>query len=402
MRRANAAPGPIPFSVVQVSPSARRAAGRVLKSGWLTMGDEVGRFEGGLARFLNVRHAIAVSSCTAAIELALRALPLEANARVVVPTMTFCGVVQAIAHAGYQPILADVDADTAMMTEQHVAEARRRAGGIDALVVLHYAGFPASVEALADAARVPLTHVVEDAAHALGAWSARGPIGSGASTTCFSFYATKNLPVGEGGMVTTNDDEIADHVARARLHGMSRHAWQRYSLDASWRYSVDDDGLKANMTDLQAAIARAQLEQFPMWQARRERIAEHYTRRLQAVPGILLPPRPSIGRHAWHLFAIQADRAVGLDRDRLIASMRHVGIQCSVHYIPVHQHPYFRRTLDLTGSKFDGADHAAVQLCSLPMYPSLSRAQVDRVCDTLEALADEASSQPLPVAVGGR
>ena len=173
--------------------------------------------------------------------------------------MTFCGAVHAIVHAGHVPVLTDIDPVTLLVTPATVAESVRRVGGVDAMVILHYAGYPAPVSALAEAAELPLARVVEDAAHALGTSVDDVPVGSISAATCFSFYATKNLPIGEGGMVTTDDEELADTVGQMRLHGMSRDAWKRYLPGASWRYDVDTDGIKANMTDVQAAVGRAQL-----------------------------------------------------------------------------------------------------------------------------------------------
>src|SRR6266498_2073832 len=260
----------IPFAVAEIAPDAREAAARVLASGWVTTGPEVHAFEREFADRLGARHAVAVSSCTAAIELALRGLDLPPGSKVLTSVLTFCGAVHAITHAGHRPVFADVDGETLMPGLAETAAAAERAGGVDAMLVLHFAGAPAPVAALAAAAGLPIDRVVEDAAHALGTTVGDAEVGTISRATCFSFYATKNLPIGEGGMITTADPDLAASVRRARLHGMSADAWQRYLPGGSWRYTVDEAGLKANPTDLQAAIGRAQLRHLAGWQRRRE------------------------------------------------------------------------------------------------------------------------------------
>jgi dTDP-4-amino-4,6-dideoxygalactose transaminase len=217
----------IPFAAAEITPDAREAAARVLASGWVTTGPEVVAFEREFADWVGAPHAVAVSSCTAAIELALRGLDLPPGSKVLTSVMTFCGAVHAITHAGHQPVFADVDPETLMPGPAETAAAAARAGGVDAMLVLHFAGAPAPVAELAAAAGLPLDRLVEDAAHAVGGWVGERQVGTISAATCFSFYATKNLPIGEGGMLTTADGRLADWVRVARLHGMSRDAWKR-------------------------------------------------------------------------------------------------------------------------------------------------------------------------------
>ena len=275
----------IPFARSRVAPEALEAVERVLSSGWLTTGPEVGAFERDFADYVGAPHAVAVASCTTAIELSLRALGLPPGSRVLTSTMTFCGAVHAIVHAGLEPVLVDVDPETLIPTADMTAAAARQ-GMPEAMVVMHMAGYPAPVEELAEAAGLPLGRVIEDAAHALGTFVGRRRVGTISAATCFSFYATKNLPIGEGGMITTTDPAIEAHVRRARLHGMSRDAWKRYLPGSGWRYEVEMPGLKANMTDVQAAIGRAHLDHLPEWQTHREMLADRYDSLLEGVPGI--------------------------------------------------------------------------------------------------------------------
>ena len=384
----------IPFARVEICGEARQAAARVLESGWVTTGPEVLGFERELAEWVGARNAVAVASCTAAIELALRALGLPRGAKVLTSTMTFCGAVHAIVHAGLVPVLADVDPVTLCSDAPACAAAARRVGGVDAMVVTHYAGYPAPVAELAEAAGLPLQRVVEDAAHALGTRIGTRPVGTISAATCFSFYATKNLPIGEGGMVTTDDQAIADQVRRARLHGMSNDAWRRYLPGSAWRYSVEVAGLKANMTDLQAAIGRAQLRRFAGWQERRALLARRYDEGLAGIPGLRLPARAAQGRHAWHLYVVQVEPEFGLGRDELIAQLAEQGVSCSVHFIPVHHFPYFRRLLgaDLAG-RHPNADAAFERVVSLPLYPGLEPADVDHVCELIAGLPGRSGSR---------
>ncbi|MFJ4200275.1 aminotransferase class I/II-fold pyridoxal phosphate-dependent enzyme [Streptomyces sviceus] len=375
--------GDVPFATTWISPEARRAAQRVLTSGWVTTGHETERFEEDFAAYVSAAQAVAVSSCTAALELALRALGLPAGTPVLVPALTFCGAAQAILHAGLRPVLVDVDPDTGTATPGTVAAATAACGRPGAMMVLHYTGAPAPVAELAEAAGLSLAYVIEDAAHALGATVGERAVGSVSRATCFSFYATKNLPIGEGGMVTTDDQLLADRIRRARLLGMSADAWRRALPGGSWRYTVDEAGLKANMTDVQAAIGRAQLRHLDEWQERRQALAEQYTAALEAVPGIEPLHTPAPGRHARHLQVVRVLESYGTDRDELVERLAEQGIGTSVHFIPLHHMPYFRRTAIIPAGGLPGADTLFPRLLSLPLYPHLTERSVDRVCTQL-------------------
>lgn len=378
-----AEPKRIPFASTTISPEVKDAVTNVLSSGWLTTGPQVAEFEREIAEFVGAPHAVAVASCTSAIELALRALHLPKGAKVLTSANTFCGAVNAIVHAGLHPVLADVDPETLMPNGETVGAATSRAGGIDALVVLHFAGYPAPVREMAAAAGLPMTRVIEDAAHALGTSMGDEPVGSISSASCFSFYATKNLPIGEGGMITTADEALADSVRRTRLHGMSKDAWKRYLPGASWRYSVDEIGLKANMTDIQAAIGRAQLGHFPGWQRRRSELADRYDAALRELPGLRLPARPREGRHAWHLYVVRVGAGFGADRDTLIARLAEAGIDCSVHFIPIHHLSYYRRILGKDATGLRAIDSVSEEFVSLPLHQGLEDSAVDRVCEAI-------------------
>lgn len=380
---------PIPFARTPLATGLLGELAAVLDSGWLTSGPQVAAFEDEFGQSVCADHAVAVSSCTAGLELALRALRLPEGSKVLTPTITFCGAVNAILHAGHVPVFVDADAETLMPNAATTAAAVARAGQPDAMVVLHFAGFPAPVHELANAAGLPLNRVIEDAAHAVGTHVGTKPVGTLSAATCFSFYATKNLPIGEGGMVTTDDEDVAEFVRRARLHGMSRDAWKRYLPGAAWRYEVSELGMKANMTDIQAAIGRSQLRQVPAWQARRAEVAARYDRLLADVPGIATPARPRVGVHGWHLYVIRVRSDFPIGRDALMARLNELGIGTSVHFIPNHRQPLYLRLIgDHVADHCPVADDLFDQVLSLPFHPGLSDDEVERVAGALRSFAE--------------
>lgn len=383
----------VPFARVEIVPEAQQAALRVLSSGWVTMGPETSAFERELASYLGARQVVAVSSGTAAIEIALRTLHLAAGATVLTPSLTFCGAVAAIVRAGLRPALVDVDAATLLPTPETVAAAARRVGRPDAMIIQHMAGHPADVAELAAAAGLPASRIVEDAAHGMGAQLCGTPVGGASHAACFSFYATKNLPIGEGGAIATDDDEFADQVRAARLHGMSRDAWRRYLPGASWRYDVAEIGLKANLTDVQAAIGRAQLACLPAWQLRRAELAAAYDAALANVPGLALPRRPAQGQHAWHLYQVRATPGCGVSRDLIIDSLAQQGIGTSVHFIPVHQLSAYRRILGPEECRsVPVTDQVGDEVISLPMHPGLAGTEIERITSALLAITQCAAA----------
>ena len=376
----------VPFARTFVTDEAKTAVAQVLASGWLTSGPQVQHFETDFARYLGARQAVAVSSCTAALEIALRGLHLPENADVLTPSMTFCGAVNAIIHAGLHPVLIDIDAQTLVPRADQVAAAAARARPV-AMVVQHMAGYPAPVSELAAAAGLSLDDVVEDAAHALGTYVHDVPVGRVSRATCFSFYATKNLPMGEGGAVTTEDDDLADYVRRVRLHGMSHDAWRRYVPGGGWEYSVDEAGIKANLSDVHAAIGVGHLPHLPAWQERRAVLAEHYDRLLADIPGLALPRRPRAGAHAWHLYVVRITTEFGVDRNQVAAALAERGVGTSVHFIPVHRFPFFRSFLGENAcTGLDECDQAFSEVLSLPLHPGLTLDDLDYVAEQLHMI----------------
>jgi perosamine synthetase len=257
------------------------------------------------------------------------------------------------------------------------------------MVVQHMSGYPAEVASLAAAAGLSLDSVVEDAAHGLGAVVGEVPVGRVSRATCLSFYATKNLPIGEGGALCTEDDELAGFSRRVRLHGMSRDAWRRYEPGGGWAYSVTEEGLKANLSDVHAALGRGQLAHFPDWQRRRAELAGAYDAALRDIPGLVLPARPSRGVHAWHLYVVQITPEFGMSRDQVAAELAARRIGTSVHFIPAHLFPYFQDTLGAAAcSGLLESEMAYSRILSLPMHPGLTLDDVSYVADHMRALCE--------------
>ena len=377
------APDRIPFADCHIVAGSRRAAHRVLESGWVTTGPEVAAFEAEFAAYVGAAHAIAVSSCTAALELSLRYLRLPEGAPVLVSDLTFCGAVQAIVHAGLRPVLVDVSPVTGMPTPETTHAAHIRCGGAEAMVVVHWAGDPADVAALAAAADLPLDRVVEDAAHAVGTALGDRRVGDGAAV-CFSFYATKNLPIGEGGMITTDDPERAELAAPGAA---ARHVGRRVaSLPARRGLEVRRPrGRHEGQHDRRAGRHRPRpARAAPRWQELRAHHAARYDRWLADLPGLALPHRPEPGQgvHAWHLYPV---RVVDPERsrDEVMAALDAAGVGTSLHFIPIHHLEYFGRVADVPPEGLPGAETIFGQLISLPLYPRLRDAQTHRVADAL-------------------
>lgn len=373
----------VPFTIPSVSDEVSDAVVKVLDSGWITTGPQTAAFEQEFADYLGAAHVVAVASCTTALELCLRGLELPPGSAVLTPSLTFCGAINAILHAGHRPVLVDIDEDTLVPSPETVAAAAARTTPA-AMIVQNQGGYPVDVAALADAAGLDRTRVVEDAAHGPGAARGGRPVGSESFAACFSFYATKNMPIGEGGAIATSDEGLQEKVRAMRLHGMSKDSWKRYLPGGSWRYDVKQIGLKANMTDVQASIGRAQLAALPEWQRRRAEIVAAYDAAFRGLPGLTLPQRDLGGiQHAWHLYQVRVP-----DRDAISAELEAAGVSTSVHFIPANQMTSYR---DILGAdecaRVPVTDRVGEELLSLPLYPGLTSDGQDRVIAALtEAL----------------
>jgi perosamine synthetase len=383
-KNGKAAMNSVPFTRPHIGEEEIAAVVETLRSGWLTMGPKTHAFQQAFARAIGAAQAIAVSSCTAALHLALDALELPSDAEVITSTLTFTATAATIVHAGAKPVLADVCADTLNIDPADVE--RKITPRTRAIVPVHFAGHPVAMDEILETARRHGLRVIEDAAHALPASYRGRAIGTIGDVTAFSFYATKNLTTGEGGMLTTADTELADRMWTRRLHGMSWDAWRRYS-GGRWRYDVSYPGFKYNMTDIAAAIGLVQLERLPALHQRRQQIAALYSQFLADVPELRLPSTRSDVEHAWHLYVVRLrPQRLRITRDSLMKILKGKGIGTSVHFIPLHLHSYFRKALDLTEEDFPVASMASETMLSLPLYTLMSDYDVEYVADTLRRI----------------
>lgn len=389
----------LPFSQPWIGEEEIEAVTECLRSGWLTTGPRVRCFEAAFAEAVGARHALAVNSCTAALHLALDALGVRAGDQVLVPTMTFAATAEVVRYLGGRPVLIDCQPDTLNLCPEAVLRyleerclpegdgfvAAATGEPVRAVIPVHFAGLPCDMDRLLALAATYRLRVVEDAAHALPAGIRGRSVGTLGDAGAFSFYATKNITTGEGGMVVTNDAALADRMRMMSLHGISRDAWDRYAEHGSWYYEILEPGYKYNMTDIAAALGLEQLRRSDyLWEIR-SRYAARYTAAFREAPEIVTPSAPEPGvQHAWHLYVIQLDlQRLTIDRARFIQELKAIGIGASVHFIPLHLHPYYRDTYGYRPEDLPVATRAYDRLVSLPLYPRMTPSDVDRVIEAV-------------------
>jgi dTDP-4-amino-4,6-dideoxygalactose transaminase len=385
----------LPFALPSIGDDEIAEVTDSLRSGWITTGPKVKRFEADFAQYIGCDHAIAVNSCTAALHIALTALDIGPGDEVIVPTLTFCSTANVVVHLGARPVLVDVAEDFNMQPEVIESAMTSRT---KAIVPVHYSGQACDLAAMYDIASRHHLAVIEDAAHAVGAEYDNRKIGAShhahigdlqQHVVCFSFYATKNMATGEGGMIATAAGELAERMRRLSLHGMSRDAWKRYTGSGSWYYEVLEAGYKDNMTDVQAAIGVHQLKKLDGFIERRAHYARLYSEAFADLLEVETPQLHPGRRHAWHLYVIRlALERLTIDRGRFIEEMRARNIGTSVHFIPVHLHPYYREQFGYQRGDFKRAEDLYDRIVSLPLYPGMTIHDVE---DVINAVRDVVS-----------
>ncbi|MGZ6268739.1 MAG: DegT/DnrJ/EryC1/StrS family aminotransferase [Candidatus Limnocylindrales bacterium] len=379
----------IPFHRPSIGTAERDAVIEVLDSRWLTTGSKTVAFEEAVRERVGSAHAVAVNSATAALHLILEALGIRSGDEVVVPTYTFAACGEACRYLDARPRLADVDPITFNLTVETIEPQLRPE--TKAIMVVHFGGRLAEMEPIMELARSRGLAVIEDAAHALPCSRSGRAAGTWGTAGALSFYATKTVTTGEGGMLLTDSAEIADRARLMRLHGMSRDAWKRYTGGGSWYYEIEDAGYKYNLTDLAAAIGLVQLDRADAMRDERERVARRYGQAVEAAGiGALveLPLMPGPDEvHAWHLYPLRLnlDR-VRVTRAETIDRLAEAGIGTSVHFIPLHLHPYYRRTYGYAAADLPVAAREYEREISMPIYPDLSDGDVDYVVERLAAI----------------
>ena len=368
----------LPFHRPSVEDEDIVAVRRALESGWLTHGPLCREFETAFAAHVGASRAMVLSSGTAALHLALVVLDVGEGDEVITTPLTFCSCAQVIEHVGATPVFADIDPVTMQIDPAQIE--RVLGPRTKAIIAVDYGGHPCEIEQILKMAKDRGIAVVEDAAHSLGAAVGDRPVGSIADVTTFSFYATKNITTGEGGMLTTEDEQLADRVARLRLHGIERDAWRRYRHSKSWQYEVAEAGFKANLTDFQAALGLSQLRREPAIRRRRGAIAARYGEAFAALGDLVELPTVANGmRSAWHLYPLRLAGAARLRRDQLIEDLDRLGIGTSVHFTPLHLTSHFRQRFGYSGGEFPVCEDSYSRMLSLPLYAAMSDADVTRV-----------------------
>ena len=405
----------VPFFRVDAGGHELRYLRDVLDSGWLTSGNRVLDFEAAFGTAVGARHAIAVNSCTAALHLACEAAGVGPGSEVLVPTLTFTATAEVVEYLGGRVRLVDVDPVTGLLTPEIVAAALDRHPTISCVMPVHFAGRAcvmrgtAEAPGIVDACDARGVSVVEDAAHAFPTRHSTGPMAgtmvgaaTGSTATCFSFYANKTITTGEGGMVTTDDDEIASRIRRMRLHGIDRSAWDRHTrIGAEWEYDVVAAGYKYNLTNIAAAIGLAQLERADEFRTARANIVARYLERLAGIEGLRLPATPeSMDDHSWHLFVVHLDPGTGLERQPFMDGLAEREIGTSVHYKPLHRMTHWHQTALVDGDDaaiaFPGADAWFEGCVSLPLFPSMTEAEFEAVCTAVIEVTHQRGGSAAP------
>lgn len=378
-----------------------------LRSGWLTTGPKTRLFETEFAAYVGAKHAVAVNSCTAALHLALEAVGLKRGELVLVPTMTFAATAEVVRYFDAIPVLVDCDGDTLCMsvdaaraTLKSLAASKPTAGlappygKVRAIIPMHYGGQMVEVDAMRALATEYELALIEDAAHTLPAfyrrdttspWRAAGTTGD---ITCFSFYANKCITTGEGGMAVTDSDELAERMRIMSLHGISKDAWKRFTAAGSWYYEIIAPGFKYNLTDVAAAIGIHQLRRADDLWAERRSIVERYQRALGELDTIELPRERENRQHAWHLFPVRLRAgAWKIDRAQVIDELKARGISTSVHWMPLHLHPYYREAYGYKPGLYPVAEAIWPRLISLPIFPGMRDDELDAVAAALREMS---------------
>jgi len=378
----------IPFHRADLGEEEVQAVADVIRSGWLTMGAKTFEFEKQFARYVGASHAVAVSSCTAALHLALEAVGVHRGDEVLVPTTTFTATAEVVTYFGARPVFVDVDPVTLNLDP---ADAERRiTPRTKAIIPVHLAGTPCDMCEIAEIARRHGIRVIEDAAHALPSSYHTQKIGSISDLTTFSFYATKTLTTGEGGMITTEDAECAKGLQVMRLHGIARDAWKRYSAEGSWFYEVLEAGYKYNLTDLQAALGLAQLAKCDDMFAGRQRVAERYAEAFEDIPALQVPFVPSDRTTSWHLYILRLnlDR-LRIDRNQFIRELAERGVSTSVHFIPLNLQPVYQRDFGYKTGDYPVAEREYPRSVSLPIYSSMRDEEIGYVISCVSDVVSE-------------
>lgn len=360
----------------------------VLKSGWWTKGSVTREFEKFFAEYVGAKYAVAVNSCTAAMHIALVAKGIGEGDEVISTPMTFCSTINTIVHTGAKPVLVDIDSKTGLIDVDKIEAAITEK--TKAIVPVHYAGQSCDMDKINAIAEKHGLFVLEDCAHALSTEYKGKKIGSMGNACAYSFYVTKNISTAEGGMLTTDDEELYEKASVLSLHGMSKNAWSRYGTKGDWKYEVCDPGFKYNLTDIAAALGIAQMNKLDEMQDIRTEYAEIYNKAFDKIDGITYLKDNGLGKNSAHLYVIQIDKnKFDIDRDTFIELLKEYNIGTSVHFIPICMHPYYINNFGYKKGDFPETEKMFEGIISLPLYPSMTREDVMYVIEAVREIARE-------------
>jgi dTDP-4-amino-4,6-dideoxygalactose transaminase len=390
----------IPFNMPTIGKEEIEEVVKTLSSGWLTTGPKTAQFEREFQEYVDAPYALAVNSATSAMHLALAALGIGPGDEVITTPLTFCATVNTILQVGATPVLADVGSDgniDPLSISERVTPRTR------AIMPVHLGGLPCDMHSIWRIAREKGLHVIEDAAHAVGTHHRGRPIGAGdpgrwyrSDAVCYSFYATKNLTTGEGGMVVTHDEELFNKMKVLCLHGISKDAWNRYAEDGNWYYEVVASGFKYNLSDILSAIGIHQLRKQEVFIEKRADYARYYNEAFANLPEVEVPPDSAVDRHSWHLYSLRLNLdMLDIDRAQFIRELRRRQIGASVHFIPIPLHPVYRSFAQLPRNHCPRALELYRRLVSLPLYPVMTEAQLDHVVTAVKEIVVSHRREPL-------
>jgi dTDP-4-amino-4,6-dideoxygalactose transaminase len=376
----------LPFHIPEIGEDEIESVIDTLRSGWLTTGPKVKQFEEEFAKSIGSSHAVAVNSGTAALHLALEAVEINEGDEVIMSTMTFAATGEVVLYFKARPVLVDCRPDTLNLDPDQLEKAIT--SKTKAIIPVHTGGQSCEMDRIQQVAKQHNLKVIEDAAHALPARYRGKMVGTIGDITCFSFYATKTITTGEGGMATTDNPEWAERMRIMSLHGISKDAWKRYTSEGSWYYEILYPGYKYNLTDIAAAIGIEQLKKCNRFWEVRQRYAALYNQGFQDVPAITIPHVAQDVQHAWHLYIIQLDlEQLQIGRSEFVELLKKMNIGTSVHFIPLHLHPYYRDTFGYRPEDFPNASAVFERIISLPIYPKMTEADVQDVIDAVREIA---------------
>ncbi|HFE64210.1 MAG TPA: DegT/DnrJ/EryC1/StrS family aminotransferase [Caldithrix sp.] len=378
----------VPFHRSYTTEEDVAGVAETIRSGWLTMGPKTIEFENQFKAQVGAEHAVAVNSGTAALHLGLRVIDLKPGDEVIIPAMTFAATGEVVRYFDAVPVMVDVDRRTHNILpeeiEKHVTAKTR------AIIPVHFGGLPADIDEILEIADRHNLKIIEDAAHCFPSFYKGKPVGGFADITAFSFYATKTIAVGEGGMATTDNEEYADLMRILRLHGISKDAWKRYTKEGSWYYEIVLAGFKYNTTDIQASLGLTQLAKAEKVWRMREKIARRYTEAFRNIDQIIMPTVLPDRQTSWHLYVIKLNlEALRIKRDTFIEQLLERGIHTSVHFIPLYRHPYYQKLLSIDYREMPNSEWLFERIISLPIFPGMSKEQIEYVIENVVDIAQK-------------